>query len=285
MRVIPKRAECKKGMVIHMAQRSFLQDLQNAEKVLIGIGEEFDDLNMLRQIPCYDEGREALEISGLEWLIPAWNTIAAERVSEESGNHISAAIYSLAKLLADKDYFVVSASVNNAIREAPWKEGRLVMPCGGSFLKQCKNGCGHGLTEVTEKDWKWMEKCMENFLSASGQHTSNTDSGLGVCQKCGSPLILNNIYAEKYDENGYLSQWEIYTRWLQGTLNKKLLVLELGVGMQCPTVIRWPFEKIAFYNQRAVFYRVNKSLYQLTEELRDKGVGISQNAADWLQEL
>ena len=74
-------------------------------------------------------------------------------------------------------------------------------------------------------------------------------------------------------------------KWLQGTLNRKLFILELGVGMRFPTVIRWPFEKAAFYNKRACFCRVNEKLYHLTEELAEKGWGISQNAIDWLLKL
>lgn len=98
-------------------------------------------------------------------------------------------------------------------------------------------------------------------------------------------MILNTIYAESYNEAGYIEQWQIYTKWLQGTLNRKLLVLELGVGMQFPSVIRWPFEKVAFFNNKASFVRVNERLYQLTAELASKGVGISQNAIEWINQL
>ena len=86
-------------------------------------------------------------------------------------------------------------------------------------------------------------------------------------------------------EAGYLEQWRLYTKWLQGTLNHKLFVLELGVGMRFPSVIRWPFEKVAFFNQKAYLCRVHEKLYQLTKELAEKGCGISKNAIDWLGEL
>ena len=82
-----------------------------------------------------------------------------------------------------------------------------------------------------------------------------------------------------------MQDWESYMKWLQGTLNKKLLVLELGVGLQFPSVIRWPFEKIANLNKKAKFYRINEKLYQLTEELSEKGIAISENAIDWLNLL
>ena len=65
----------------------------------------------------------------------------------------------------------------------------------------------------------------------------------------------------------------------------QLLILELGVSLQFPTVIRWPFEKVAFYNQKAFLYRVNEKLYQMTKELSDRGTGIEKNAIDWINEL
>jgi len=58
--------------------------------------------------------------------------------------------------------------------------------------------------------------------------------------------------------------------------------LELGVDLTYPSIIRWPFEKVAFYNQKAHFVRVNKRLYHMSEEIRDKGVSIAENAVQWL---
>ena len=71
-------------------------------------------------------------------------------------------------------------------------------------------------------------------------------------------------------------------KWLQGTLNKKVLILEIGVNMEYPSIIRWPFEKTAYLNQKANFIRINESLPQLTEELKDKGISINVNGIEWL---
>ena len=157
------------------------------------------------------------------------------------------------------------------------------MPCGGSRMKQCEKNCGHELLELTDKDWNSIKDYMNTFPLHIDENSVKFD--LGKCPSCGSPLILNSIYTENYDEKGYLEQWQNYTKWLQGTLNRRLLVLELGVGLQCPSVIRWPFEKVAFFNQKASFWRVNENLYQLSEELGGKGTSISMNAIDWLNDL
>lgn len=251
---------------------NILQEIQEAEMILIGLGEEFDDVKALKQMPGYTETRQKIAEDGNQWLLPALNEFYGRQRS-----HVEEGLKNLAKVLAGKNYFVLSVSTNEAIRNIPWKEDRLVMPCGGSAMKQCSEKCGHEITEITGDDRALLDSCFEKG--------ENFPEQLGVCPVCHSPMILNNVYTEKYNEDGYLDMWKIYTKWLQGTLNRKLLILELGVGMQYPSVIRWPFEKIGFYNQKAKFCRVNESLYQLTEEIADKGVSISQNAIDWLRFL
>ena len=66
-----------------------------------------------------------------------------------------------------------------------------------------------------------------------------------IVAPCGSDAAGNVVTDEEYDESMYLPQWEVYTKWLQNTLNHKLCILELGVGFAYPSVVRFPFEKIA----------------------------------------
>ena len=95
-------------------------------------------------------------------------------------------------------------------------------------------------------------------------------------------LIFNNILSEGYVEEEYLEQWEKYMKWLQGTVNRKLCVLELGVGMLYPTVIRWPFEKVVYFNQKSNIFRIHSKLYQLTEEIKDRGYKNRKKPMDFL---
>ena len=48
--------------------------------------------------------------------------------------------------------------------------------------------------------------------------------------------------------------FERYLHWLGFTLNQKLCILELGVGFVQPQVIRFPFEKTCYFNQKSVFH-------------------------------
>ena len=99
---------------------------------------------------------------------------------------------------------------------------------------------------------------------------------------CGQKLRFNQLGVSKYAEEGYLKQWDVYTKWLQGTVNKKLCVLELGAGLEYPKIIRFPFEKIVFYNQKAFMYRIHPLIYQLGEEIGNRGIGIKEDPIDFL---
>lgn len=180
----------------------------------------------------------------------------------------------LRDVLQKKNFFVISTCTNDILDAAGFSKERTVTPCGTLRKKQCPNQCEGSLAPLTENE---IEEYL--FLSEIAECPD-----LGKCNHCGEKLVYNNIYASQYDERGYLDDWKMYTKWLQGTLNKKLCILELGVDFSFPSIIRWPFEKVAFYNQKAEFLRVNENLYHMSEELKDKGVAIPQKAIDWLLE-
>lgn len=106
-----------------------------------------------------------------------------------------------------------------------------------------------------------------------------------VVAPCGSERAGNVVENENYDESWYLPQWNKYRMWLQGTVNRKLCILELGVGMEYPTVIRFAFEKVAYFNQKCRMYRVHKRLAQLTPEIKDRGISVAENAVSFVSSL
>ncbi|HBA47169.1 MAG TPA: hypothetical protein DCZ91_05100 [Lachnospiraceae bacterium] len=249
--------------------------IEQSDMILVGLGEEFDGIKRFKQQAGYGQGCECLKEEGLSWLIPAWNEYCMDQAGDGG---IGIALEKLEEFLKGKNHFVVSVSTNSKIAHV----GRNVMPCGSVLRKQCAAGCRDVLQDIMEDE---TESLKIFFRELAEGRLRREMLSTGTCPECGAPLVLNNIHAENYNENGYLNQWNLYMKWLQGTLNHRLLVLELGVGMRFPTVIRWPFEKAAFFNQKAYFYRVNENLYQLTKELAGKGCGISEDAVAWLAQL
>ena len=84
------------------------------------------------------------------------------------------------------------------------------------------------------------------------------------------------------DEDLTEEQWNRYTEWLARTLNRKLVLLELGEGFLHPSLIRWPFEKTAEINYKAHLYRVHKTFYQITDEIQEKATAVKCDSVEFL---
>ena len=248
-----------------------INSIKEAQLVLIGIGEEFDLKKLIRQDKRYQEVIEGL---ANEWLIP----FVEKAFLEKAGNEYLEAYKQLAHCLQDKNYFIVSLCQDGFIRLSGLDTVRMVEPCGTYDKLQCSEGCSRDLYNVPEELKEQVNLWLQGEIS-------ETEIERPVCLGCGKPLEFNLVETANYNEDGYLEKWQKYKLWLQGTVNKKLCVLELGVGMKYPTVIRWPFEKVVYFNQKAELFRVHSKLYQMTEEIKDKGFGICSKPVDFVKEL
>lgn len=136
------------------------------------------------------------------------------------------------------------------------------------------------------------EKASEIRDAYSNLYSLIGEKNFFIISTCTDGLILDSGFSEDRivrplieTESDEIPNWEKYSRWLTATLNRDLLILELGVGLKYPDIIRFPFEKVAFYNMKSDFVRVHHMLYQMPEELGDKGNSININAVSLLSDL
>ena len=68
-----------------------------------------------------------------------------------------------------------------------------------------------------------------------------------ICPVCGGTMDVN-LRVNQYfvqDKNWYESD-ERYEKYVTEHINSRLVLLELGVGMNTPSIIRYPFERITY---------------------------------------
>lgn len=163
----------------------------------------------------------------------------------------------LADKIKDKNYFIVNLCIDDSIYDSSLNKEKIVKPLGTHLKKQCVDACNHDLYDITES----------------------------VCPVCGKELVFNSIETENYVEEGYLPMWEAYKKWLTFSLNKKLFVVELGVNLAFPQIVRFPFERMVMLNDKATMLRVNEKLWQVPTEISSKAETVSKNSVDWLKSL
>ena len=204
------------------------------------------------------EAQKVLIGIGKEWALrDDEKDIRFCHLTDPSQADLEAAYEALYDLIKEKDYYIVTTLTDGAVYEMPFDKNRIVAPCGNIHWRQCSKACTKDIWEESEVP----------------------DD---VCPHCKAPLTGNTIKAETYIEEGYLPRWKDYMKWQTGTINRSLVILELGEGFATPTVMRWPFEKIIFFNRKALLYRVNEEFYQIPREVQERSIPVHGNSLEWI---
>lgn len=224
-------------------------DIEDADKVLIGIGYEWNAI--------IEENQEYfVQLKNIEDLVAGKDI----KIDEKQRGEYIAAYKRLKELVADKDYYVISLAYDDLIYNVFSEENNVVTPCGGYRLLQC------------------------------GQHIMTRDEavindGKPVCPICGGKLSHNNIMNEHYMEESYLPKFEEYKGWLQSTINKKIVILELGADMRFPQVIRFAFDRLVKFNLKSKMYRVNKSICMVDSSAEGRGVAVNCDSMELVRRM
>ena len=65
-----------------------------------------------------------------------------------------------------------------------------------------------------------------------------------------------------------------YQEFLEENKRNKVVFLELGVGYNTPTIIRYPFEQMAANWPQATLVRIGRSLAQVPARLGEKAISL-----------
>lgn len=257
--------------------------IKNSDKILIGIGEEFScnesSIAKSKTFKIFKDKRSIMgEPDKADWMLETIRKHDIDLGYSESFSNINTAYKALLELIKDKDYYIVSMNTDSILEKSGFDPKRIVYPCGNQVNYQCSNNCGDNVLESKDLDNQIVE-----LIKKQGADLGEIKRP--ICEKCGSVLVYNTVKSQNYCEAGYLERWKEYMEWTSRTLNKELCILELGVGFQYPTVIRWPFEKICFINNKSHFIRANEKFDQISSELANKSISIKENAVDFLIKL
>lgn len=156
----------------------------------------------------------------------------------------------LLEMVREKNYFVITTNVDAQFRKAGFDADRIFEVQGDYGLMQCEVGCHPKLYSDKET--------VENILKHS--HGLTVDSKyVPVCPVCGGNMDVhvrkNRHFVQDDAWHEAESRYEQFMA--QFADNGNIVLLELGVGFNTPTIIRFPFERTAYNNPYASIIRLN----------------------------
>ena len=178
----------------------------------------------------------------------------------------------LLKLVADKDYFVITTNVNHCFQKAGFDKKRLFYTQGDYGLFQCSEPCYRKTFDN--------EDIVLEMLKQQKDMKIPTEL-LPVCPHCGKPLIMNLRSDDKFvEDEGWHRAAERYENFLRTRAGGKILFLELGVGYNTPVIIKYPFWQMTAKNPTATYACVNNGQAICPPEIRHKSICINDDIAN-----
>ena len=183
----------------------------------------------------------------------------------------------LLKLVADKDYFVITTNVDHCFQKAGFDKKRLFYTQGDYGLFQCSEPCCQETFE-NEAMIREMVKRQENMKIPTEL--------LPVCPHCGKPLTMNLRSDNKFvEDEGWHRAAEQYENFLRTRAGGKILFLELGVGYNTPVIIKYPFWQMTAKNPDATYACINQGQAVCPREIERQSVCINADIGQVLQSL
>ena len=106
------------------------------------------------------------------------------------------------------------------------------------------------------------------------------------CPRCGGPMANNLRSDDTFVED---EAWRLaagrYRDFLREHEGARLLFLELGVGWNTPGIIKYPFQRMAAGNERAVYACVNLGEAAAPRELEGRSILVDGDIGEVLREL
>ncbi len=107
-----------------------------------------------------------------------------------------------------------------------------------------------------------------------------------VCPVCGGTMDVNLRINQYFVEDKHWHESaERYEKFVTEHINSRLVLLELGVGMNTPSIIRYPFERITYSDKKATLIRMNDSWPQVASEISGRTISFAEDMSLIIEKL
>ena len=200
----------------------------------------------------------------------------------------------LKKIVGGKDYFILTTNVDHQFQRAGFEKERL-------FYTQGDYGLFQSSRPTLAKTYDNQE-IVEKMLEAQGFVRDNEgifqlpkDKKLKmsiptelipICPDDGLPMAMNLRVDENFVEDaGWKMATKRYQDFLHSHKGKHVLYWELGVGMNTPVIIKFPFWRYTEENPNAYYACLNLGEAGCSREISERSICLNADIGQVLRDL
>ena len=268
--------------------------IKNADCIVIGAGSglsasggiNYADEELAKKwFPKYYEMglKSIIEIQSVFWEISEKNILSywgywARHIQNIRYNMIVTKPYeTLFELLTNKEYFICSTNVDGQFEKAGFQKEKLFAPQGNYGLFQCSKPC----TQDVYDNKEMIDKMINNM----GDSLNIKEEDIPRCPKCGELLVPNLRVDDTFVQIPHFVNVSHYEKFIREAKDKRLVLLELGVGYNTPGIIRYPFENITNHYPFTNLIRINMSDAGVPTEIEKKSISITDDIGKTLDDI
>ena len=181
------------------------------------------------------------------------------------------------KLLQDKNYFVITTNVDHQMQLAGVDKSRFYYMQGDYGLWQCSEPC-HQKTYDNEEQVRRMVKEQKDMKIPTEL--------IPHCPRCGELMTMNlRIDGNFVQDEGWYAAQDRYATFIESYRDKKIILLELGVGYNTPMIIKYPFMRMAHDNIDALYVPINMEEQPIPFEIHKNTVSFNDDIKKVLNDL
>lgn len=170
----------------------------------------------------------------------------------------------LLELVKNKDYFVITTNVDHCFQKAGFDKNRLFYTQGDYGLFQCSKPCCNETFDNEELIRRMV--CEQKDMRIPSEL-------IPKCPCCGEPMTMNLRSDDTFvEDEGWLSAAERYANYIRTRKNQNILFLELGVGYNTPSIIKYPFWQMTLNNSKAVYACINLGEAICPDEIKAESI-------------
>lgn len=183
----------------------------------------------------------------------------------------------LLRIVADKDYFVLTTNVDHCFQKAGFDKKRLFYTQGDYGLFQCSEPC-------CSQTWDNEEAVRAMVEQQQGMRVPS--SLVPTCPHCGRPATTNLRADDKFvEDEGWHQAAERYSNFIRTRAGLRIVYLELGVGYNTPGIIKYPFWRMTAANPKATYTCINAGEAAAPRQIERQSICLNADIGEVLAAL